>query len=156
MTEISTVLEARGSILRWMDGRNWGRRYTTHLKHRKRMRVYTLGERNQIKTHRKMETITTIYCEFKNLIKYQYVVCIKCLWAWMQMTCQKAERLSRANLCQQIRWPWWRSLYFSRKLSRDKLLEDDIANLNWAMTLTVWEFHHRTLFKSQAQRGSQL
>lgn len=114
-----------------------------------------IGERKLIRTYRKMEPITTLYCEFKKLIKYQYAACTKWLWAWMQMRCQQAKRLSYANLCQKIRWPWW-SLYFSRKLSWDKLLEDDLANLNWATTLTVWKFHHRTLFKSQAQRGSQL
>lgn len=42
------------------------------------------------------------------------------------------------------RWPW-RGLNFSRKLSWDKWLEDDVANLNWAIALTIWKFHHRTL-----------
>lgn len=137
-----------------MDGRSWGSRSATDLKHQKLMREHTLGEGKLIKTYRKMEPITIIYCEFKKLIKYQYVVCIKWQWAWVLMRCQKAKRLSHANLCQQVRRSWW-SLYFSRKTSWDKLLEDDTANLNWAMTLTVWKFHHRTLLKSQAQRGSQ-
>lgn len=39
------------------------------IQHQKLMRVHTLGERNQIKTHRKMETISTIYCEFKKTHK---------------------------------------------------------------------------------------
>lgn len=147
-----------------MDGRKWGSRNTTYLKHQQLTRVHTCKslicedqteEGIKSKQIEKLETIATIYCEFKNVSKYQYVVWIRWLWAWMQMKCQEDGRLSCANLSQQIRWPWW-SLYFSLKFSADKLLEDDIENLNWAMTLTIWKFHQRTGFKSQTQRGSQL
>ena len=86
-----------------MDGRNWGSRSATDLKHQKLMRVHTLGERKLIKTYRKMEPIAIIHCEFKKPHKISICGKHKVAMSLGANEMSAAKRLSHANLCQQLR-----------------------------------------------------